>query len=126
MSNQALIDAVRNWVHFDNLCSALGRQINTARNMRNTFEDKVLELLGSVKRLRIQGAILEPATRRSSVSLNWTTLEESLHKYFAEKRRPDETDAILTFLRDNRGTKSTTYLKKITLTEVPTNVIEDK
>lgn len=125
-SNQALIDAVRNWVHFDNLCVGLGRQINTARNMRNTFEEKVLELLGSAKRLRIQGAILEPATRRSSTTLSWSGLEESLHKYYSDKRRPDETESILNYLRENRGTKSTTFLKKIPLTEVPNNVIEDK
>ena len=56
MSNQTLIDAVRNWVHFDNLCTMLNRQMNTARNMRANFEEKVLTLMGGTKRLRIQGA----------------------------------------------------------------------
>jgi len=115
MSNQELIDAVRNWVHFDNLNNNLAKQVITARNMKNTFEEKVLNLLGGVKRLRIQGAILEPATRKNCVGLNWTVLEESLHKYYANSKKPDETEAILTFLKENRGTKTTAYLKKTPL-----------
>lgn len=112
MSNQELVDAVRNWVHFDNLNAMLARQVTTARNMRNTFEEKILSLLGNTKRLKIQGATLEPATRKNSVGLNWTVLEESLHKYYATNKKTDETDALLAFLRENRGSKTTVYLKK--------------
>ena len=125
MSNQTLIDAVRNWVHFDNLCTMLNRQMNTARNMRANFEEKVLTLMGGTKRLRIQGAILEPANRKSASSLSWTALEEILHKYYTTQNKTDETEAILTFLRENRGSKSVIYLKKTPLTEVPQNLIQD-
>ena len=117
MSNQSLVDAVRNWVHFDNLCTMLTRQISTARNMRATFEERVLALLGGTKRLRIQGAFLEPATKKTNVNLNWTTLEEGLHKYYENSQKPDETENILNFMRENRGTKSTSYLKKTPLIE---------
>ena len=123
MSTTSLVDAVRNWVHFDNLCTMLSRQITTARNMRTTFEERVLAQLGSTKRLKIQGAILEPATRRNSVNLNWTVLEESLHKYYAEQKKPDETAAVLKFIRENRELKSTVYLKKTPLVE---NAITEK
>ena len=119
MSNQALIDAVRNWVHFDNLNTMLARQVLTARNMKNSFEEKVLSLLGNTKRLRIQGAILEPATRKNSAGLNWTVLEESLHKYYESNKKNDDTDSILAFLKENRETKTTTYLKKSPITETP-------
>lgn len=87
MSNQELIDAVQNWVHFDNLNIMLAKQVVTARNMKNTFEEKILNLLGNIKRLRIQGAILEPATRKNSLGLNWTVLEESLHKYYESTKK---------------------------------------
>jgi len=125
MSNQELVDAVRNWVHFDNLNLNLAKQIVTARNMKNTFEERVLKLLGKTKRLRIQGAILEPASRTNSLPLNWGLLEESLRKYYEQSEKPDETDAIVAFLKDNRGSKTTTFLKK-TITPDKPNAIDDK
>lgn len=125
MSNQDLVDAVRNWVHFDNLSAMLTRQVMNARNMRASFEEKILGLLGNTKRLRIQGATLEPATRKNSAGLNWTNLEESLHKYYETNKKTDETDLILTFLKDNRGTKVTTFLKKTPLVEESANTIKN-
>ena len=118
-NNQPLIDSVRNWVHFDNLCAMLSRQMSTARNMRNTFEDKILSMLGKTKRLKIQGAYLEPTTRSTSITLSWGTLEESLHKYFAAHNKPDETDAILAYMKENRGKKSTMFLKKVQTVDLP-------
>jgi hypothetical protein len=119
MSNNELIDAVRNWVHFDNLNAMFSRQIQTARNMRNTFEEKILALLGKTKRLRIQGAMLEPVTKKNNMPLNWTTLEESLHKYYESTQKKDETEAILAFMKENRGSKMVTFLKKTPLIEEP-------
>ena len=119
MSNNELVDAVRNWVHFDNLNAMFSRQIQTARNMRNTFEEKILALLGKTKRLRIQGAILEPVTKKNNMPLNWTTLEESLHKYYETTQKKDETDSILAFMKENRGSKMVTFLKKTPLIEEP-------
>lgn len=119
MSNtEPLADAVRNWVHFDNLCAMLGKQLVAARNMKKNFEERVLGLIGGTKRIKIHGAVLEMATRRNSVSLNWTTLEESLHKYYEKNNKTDETEDIINFLQDNRGTKVTTFMKKI-IDEVP-------
>ena len=128
MSSPGLVDAVRNWVHFDNVCTMLGRQVTTARNMRNTFEERVLAQLGGTKRLRIKGAILEPASRKNSVVLNWSVLEESLHKYYSTQKKTDETDAILKFMREHRETKTVTYLKKTPTEEVaaPVATITEK
>ena len=123
MSNQTLADAVRNWVHFDNLCSNLSKQMTTARNLRNKFEEQVLSLLGNTKRLRIQGAVIEPATRNNSVTLNWTTLEETLHKYYSDSKKPDESAALLKYLKDNRGQKSTVFLKRTAVDETPINEV---
>jgi len=125
MSQQDLIDAVRNWVHFDNLNLNLAKQIVTARNMKNTFEEKVLKLLGKTKRLRIQGAILEPASRTNSMPLNWGLLEESLKKYYEHENKPDETEKIISFLKEHRGSKTTTYLKKTITPDTP-KVLKDK
>jgi len=115
MSNQPLVDAVKNWVHFDNLCTNLSKQMTTARNLKNRFEEQILQQLGKVKRLRINGAYLEPTTKNISVPLNWTGLEESLHKYFSENQKSDDTDEIIKFLKNNRNQKSTVFLKKMLL-----------
>jgi hypothetical protein len=125
MSQQDLIDAVRNWVHFDNLNLNLAKQIVTARNMKNTFEEKVLKLLGKTKRLRIQGALLEPSTRTNSMPLNWGLLEDSLKKYYEHENKPDETEKIIAFLKENRGSKTVTYLKKTITPDTP-KVLKDK
>jgi len=115
MSNQPLVDAVKNWVHFDNLCINLSKQMTTARNLKNRFEEQILSQLGRVKRLRIKDAYLEPVTKNISVPLNWTGLEEGLHRYYAEKKRPDETNEIIEYLKNNRNQKTTVVLKKMLL-----------
>lgn len=115
MSNQPLVDAVKNWVHFDNLCINLAKQMTTARNLKNSFETQILSQLGKVKRLRIKDAYLEPVTKSISVPLNWTGLEETLHQYYAEKKRTDETAEIIDFLKNNRNQKTTVVLKKMLL-----------
>jgi hypothetical protein len=115
MSNQPLVDAVKNWVHFDNLCINLAKQMTTARNLKNNFETQILSQLGKVKRLRIKDAYLEPVSKTISVPLNWTGLEETLHQYYAEKKRTDETGEIIEFLKNNRNQKTTVVLKKMLL-----------
>ena len=117
MSNQTLKDAVQNWIHFDNLCTNLSKQSITARNLRNKYEEQVIQHMGNSKRLRISGAILEPTVKNASIPLNWTTLEETLHKYYENCKKPDETAALLKYLKDNRSQKSTVFLKKIPLDE---------
>jgi len=123
MSNQTLIDAVRNWIHFDNLCTNLSKQMISARNLRNRYEEQVIQQMGKSKRLRISGAILEPTTKNTSITLNWTTLEETLHNYYEDTKKPDETDNLLKYLKENRGQKSTVFLKKIPIDNTVTNNI---
>lgn len=111
-----LVDAVRHWVHFDNLAESLTKQVTNARTMRSNFEDRILKLLESNGMpnavLQITGATLQKATRSKSVDLSWTYLESSLHDYYKTKGKPDETAEILEFLQSHRGVKTTDYLKK--------------
>ena len=116
-----LIDAVRHWVHFDNLAESLTKQVNNARQMRSTFEDKVLRLLETSGMrnavLQISGATRQRAARSKSTDLSWGFLEEQLHEYYKSKGRADETPAILDFLQKHRGAKQVEYLKKTLATE---------
>ena len=57
-----LNEAVRHWVHFDNLSETLTKQVTNARAMRSKFEEKVLTILYSMSlktvALEINGATL--------------------------------------------------------------------
>lgn len=111
-----LVDAVRHYVHFDNLAETLTKQVTNARTMRAQYEDKVLKLLETAgmrnAELKISGASLQRSTRYKTTDLSWTFLEEQLHMFHKTRGRPDETAQIMEFLQKNRGSKSIDYLKK--------------
>ena len=113
-----LVDAVRHWVHFDNLSESLQKQVTNARAKRSEFEDRILRLLDATGMrnavLQITGATLQRAIKPKQSDLSWTFLESSLHDYYKAKGRPDETAAIMEFIQASRTTKHTEYLKKTT------------
>jgi hypothetical protein len=114
-----LVDAVRHWVHFDNLAESLQKQVTNARSMRNTFEEKILRHLDTTAMrgavLEITGAKLQKATRPKTTDLSWTYLESNLHEFYKSRGKPDDTAAILEFLQAKRDTKLVPYLKKTAL-----------
>ncbi len=116
--NPELNEAVRHWVHFDNLSETLTKQVTNARNMRAKFEEKVLTILDSMSlknvALEINGATLTRSSRRESANLSWTLLEKSLHDYYKSKGKPDETDNIIEHIQNSREVKTIDYLKKST------------
>ena len=111
-----LTDAVRHYVHFDNLSETLTKQVNNARSMRSNYEDRILKHLekNNMKNaiLQVNGATLQRSTRSKSTDLSWSFVEEQLHEYHKSKGRPDETKAIIEFLQRGRGVKTVEYLKK--------------
>ena len=125
--NPELNEAVRHWVHFDNLSETLTKQVTNARSMRSKFEEKVLSILDSMSlknvALEINGATLTRATKKESSNLSWTLLEKSLHDYYSSKGRTDETDAIIEHIQKSREVKSIDYLKKSTPGSTSTSAI---
>ena len=118
-ANKDLVEAVRHYVHFDNLAEALNKQVTNARSMRGQYEIKILTNLESTGMknavLQINGATLQRASRSQANTLSWGFLEEQLHAYYAShpvRSSGDETTAILDFLQNRRGSKTTEYLKK--------------
>jgi len=113
--NAELVDAVRNYVHFDNLAEALTKQVTNARTMRKTNEEKILTMLDAAGMktavLQINGASLQRQTEFKPRDLSWSLLEEQLNAYY--KGRPhNEAKALLEFIQKNRGGKTTEYIKK--------------
>lgn len=111
-----LVEAVRHWVHFDNLAESLQKQVTNARAMRAGFEEKILRFLdaGSMRgaTLEITGATLTRGMRPKTTDLSWSFLESSLHEYYKSRGKSDETTAILEFIQSKRDTKQIPYLKK--------------
>jgi hypothetical protein len=116
LPQRELVEAVRHFVHFDNLAETLNKQVYSARTMRSKFEDQVLKMLEATgmkhATLQISGATLQRATRSKSVDLSWSFLEEQLHMYHKTKGLRDDTTTIMDFLQTHRGTKTQEYLKK--------------
>jgi len=112
----ALIDAVRHWVHFDNLAETLTKQVGNARTMRSTYEDRVMKHLehANMKNaiLQINGATLQRSTRFKATDLSWSFLEEQLHEYYKSKGKSDDTNNIMEFIQRGRGGKNIEFLKK--------------
>jgi hypothetical protein len=69
--------------------------------------------------LQVSGATLQCTSKYHSNPLSWGFLEEQLHAYYAEKKRPDETATILDFLQARRGGKTHDCLKKTVLGAEP-------
>jgi hypothetical protein len=117
-SKDDLVNAVRHYVHFDNLAETLNKQVANVRAMRSKFEGDIITMLEAqgMKNaiLQINGATLQRQTRYQQSNLSWTFLEEQLHEYYKSKGRPDETDGILDFIQKHRGGRSVDYLKKTT------------
>ncbi len=113
-----LAEAVRHWVHFDNLAESLNKQVTNVRNLRSEYETKVLDMLDKNgmrnATLKINGASLQRASRFKSADLGWGMLEEQLHEYYKTTGKADDTAAVMAFLQKNRGGKTVEYLKKTT------------
>ena len=111
-----LADAIRSWVHFDNMTEHLNKQVSNARNLRNEYENKILHMLESQNMrqtmIKITGATLQHSTRYKQNDLGWTMLREQLRDYYKMKGKPDETDEIMNFLQTSRGGKTVAFLKK--------------
>ena len=111
-----LVEQVRNYVHFDNLAESLSKQATNARTMRKQYEEKILTSLETTGMrnavLQINGATLQRDTETKQQDLSWSCLEEQLHNYYKSKGRPDEASQIVEFVRKNRPSKTSDYLKK--------------
>ena len=119
MNTSELAVWVRNWVHYDNLALGLNRQAQNARHLREDFEIKVIDFLkgNSMEKavIQIAGGRLVVNEEKHSQPLTLIRIEELLHGYYAAKGATgalDESQAIMKFIRKQRGFEVTKKLKK--------------
>ena len=108
---------IRHWVHYDSMITALNKQAKNVRDLRNTYEQQILQRLrlANAENVVIQianGRILVGEDKHST-PLSFRNLETSLHQYYRQKPgQPDETAAIMRFIRSQRHVEVTKCLKR--------------
>ena len=118
MDNDALTHNIRGWVHYDNLCSTLQKQVQNARKQRESFEEQVKLLLKqqgmSNAIIQISGGQLQIQEEKSTSSLTMKSLQESLLSFFkAHPELPDKTKELLDFIKNGRQVSVSNHLKKL-------------
>lgn len=109
---------VRHFVHYDTLTKSFQQQTTNARQMKDAYEDKIIQALeqSNMKNaiIQIAGGTVKLVEDKHPAPLTFAHLETMLHDYFRAKgaRFPDETDAILRFIKQNRKDIISSKLKR--------------
>ncbi len=123
-SKSRLTAAIRSWVHFDNLVESLNHQTMNARELRAKHETDALSLLKQMgltqTHIQITDAQLQFASRRETVGLTWTYLEQQLPLWAAHTGvSAAQAKSLLTWLQTHREVKEKEYLKKTSRAKAP-------
>jgi hypothetical protein len=114
---EELGNSIRHWAHYDTMLATLNKQVKNVRDLRQVYEEKVLQ---NLKAANAENAVIQIAGGRVIVSeekytqpLSFKNLEIMLHQYYRQKPgAPDETTAILQFVRGQRQTQVSKCLKR--------------
>lgn len=108
---------VRNYVHYDNLTTTLHKQTSNARTVRDDYEHRIIDNLQKQNManaiIQIVGGKLRIVEEKHSTPLSYKNLEESLHDYYFQKKKLDETADIIKFIKGHRVVETTKRIKKI-------------
>ena len=108
---------IRNYVHYDNLASQFFKQTQNARAVRDDYERRVIDELKKNNMenaiIQIVGGKLKIVEDKHIAPLTFKSLEESLHDYYSNKKKVDETSDIVKFVKNARIVETSFKLKKI-------------
>jgi hypothetical protein len=116
---------VRHYVHYDTLTKTFQSQTTNARQMKDQYEEKILEAMEYTNMknaiIQIAGGKIQLVEETHPAPLTFVNLERLLHDYFTAKgsKFPDETDAILKFIKTNRKMATSAKLKRDMTTPLP-------
>lgn len=120
MNNQDLAHNVRGWVHYDNLCQTLQKQITNARKQRDSFETQIQVLLKQHQMenaiIQVSGGQLQLQEEKNSASLTMKALTESIVGFFkGHPELPDKSKELLDHIKQERlaNINVSTRLKKL-------------
>ena len=120
MNNQDLAHNVRGWVHYDNLCQTLQKQITNARKQRDSFETQIQVLLKQHQMenavIQVSGGQLQLQEEKNSAALTMKALTESIVGFFkGHPELPDKSKELLDHIKRERlsNVNVSTRLKKL-------------
>jgi hypothetical protein len=127
MNNEALAHNVRGWVHYDNMATALNKQIINTRKQRDTYEEQIQILLNQHNMpnavIQISGGKLQLQEEKVTSGLTMKALQESALSFFRghpEIPNPEKmTSELLQHIKDQRNVTSVLRLKKLKATVLP-------
>lgn len=130
MNNEALAHNIRGWVHYDNMTTALQKQITNARKQRDAFEEHVQLLLKQHQMpnaiIQISGGQLQLQEEKVTSGLTMKALQESAISFFREHPEiPNGDKLVIQFLahiKDQRVVNTNTRLKKLKVPAPPGEV----
>jgi len=127
MNNNDLAHNVRGWVHYDNMCAALQKQLINARKQRDGFEDQVQVLLknNSLEKsvIQISGGQLQLQEEKTTAGLTMKNLQESIDQYFrSHPELPNKTTDLVNYIREKRTVSTAVKLKKLKAAAAPAQV----
>ena len=112
--------AVRAWVHFDNLSSNFSKQATNARTQKQIHEKEIQNILGAMKQqhavLEVNGARLQFQQKESKSNLSWSWLQDQLRAWFTSpeaRNSQSKADDLFKFLQSKRTIKIAETLEKI-------------
>lgn len=118
VNKEDIASLVRNYVHYDNLATTMNKQTQNARAVRDDYEKRIIDELKRNKMenaiIQIVGGKLKIVEEKHSTPLSYKNLEESLHDYYFQKKKIDETADIIKYIKGKRIIESTQRIKKIT------------
>jgi len=117
VNKEDIASLVRNYVHYDNLASTFNKQTQNARAVRDDYEKRIITELKNKKMenaiIQIVGGKLKIVEEKHSTPLSFKNLEESLHQYYINKKKVDETSDLLKFIKSNRVVETELRIKKM-------------
>lgn len=113
-----LVQAVRGYIHMDNLVENLNTQASNARELRTKHETEAIGLIKqlglSASTIQVSGAQLQVATKKEPAGLSWTYLEREIPVWAARNGvNAAQVASLVTWLKDHREVKEHEQLKKM-------------
>ena len=114
---QKLIEAIRGWIHMDNLVESFNQQATNARNLRNKHEQESIRLMKQLgltaSTIQVSGASLNIQKKTVSAGLSWGYLEREIAAWSSRSGIPTtQSAALVKWLHEHRESKDVESLKK--------------
>jgi hypothetical protein len=121
---QQLGDAIRAWIHMDNLTESFTHQATNARQLRNKHETEAIRLVKQLglqeSTIKVSGAALHLAKRKVTGGLTWSYLDKEIAAWSTKNGiTATQSASLIAWLHAKRDVSETEYIKKDAKLDVP-------